>query len=309
MEVFGMRKRVYVYIDYGKKKPSLALVNDSNEPIEFTDIGTLLTTIKSRLALKSRPEFNFVLESGAPKASFLYPLTEIGNVYTIRGKSIKDYRVSKKIKKTDTNDVFLIREYYQLHPEEFRKEEKEDLSLFIEFTKYRFFTKELVRMQNMLKAYKEEFGSIDSVLLSLHNELAARKEEITKGILKKFPYLKKDCKEIELKGLGPILLGQYLAFAHPKRFPTLTAWLRYLGLRAEKKYKKPELGFVKGNIRKNRFGGLNYYLARQLKRNYPAEFSQLEEDMKKRFNTAIQMRALNRLVTIKLKKVYHYYKR
>jgi hypothetical protein len=105
------------------------------------------------------------------------------------------------------------------------------------------------------------------------------------------------------------LLGQYLAFAHPKRFPTLTAWLRYLGLRAEKRYKKPELGFVKGNIRKNRFGGLNYYLARQFKINDKSLYSKLEEDMKKRFNTAIPMRALNRLVTIKLKRVYHYYKR
>jgi hypothetical protein len=307
-----MKKKVFVYIDYGKKKPSLALVNDSNEPIEFEDISTLLTKIKSMLALRSRPEFNFVLESGAPKASFLYPLTEIGNVYTIQGKSIKDYRVAKKVKKTDTNDVFLIREYYQLHPGEFRREEKEDLSLFIEFTKYRYITKELVRIENVLKAYKQEFGSEDPLFLSWRNELATRKEEMTKEILKKFPFLKKDTKEFKkkgLKGLGPILLGQYLAFAHPKRFPTLTAWLRYLGLRAEKKYKKPELGFVKGNIRKNRFGGLNYYLARQFKINDKSLYSKLEEDMKKRFNTAIPMRALNRLVTIKLKRVYHYYKR
>ena len=263
--------------------------------------------------IQSDHSLNFFLEAGAPKVLFLYPLLDVGNVYLVPGKKIKSYREEKKIEKTDKNDVELIKEYYLKYPSEFIKLEKEQLELAIIFSKYNYLTKELVRLKNSESAFGKEFGEKNILFENIIKELEKEKNKIIKSSLKS---LIQHCKKIGIKGLGPVLLGQYLAFADPRRFHSLSAWRNYLGLSASKRYKDPSKGFYKKNLVKNPFGGLNYQFGMSLLKSKDPLYYKLKEDMLKRFpenkkrgyKMMIYMKVMNRLVSIRLKGVYEYFK-
>lgn len=315
-------RMVSVFIDWGRKKKSVGLVENSGGEIksdnlfQFSTIKELHSKIKSCQEVKSIHIVNFFLETGAPKVHFLYPLCDIGNVYLVPGKRIKDLREERKISKSDINDVFLIRDYYKEHPEHFHKIEKEDLDLAIAVSKYDYITKEMVRLENAASAFKKEFGKENELFLKLLEELKPAKEKLEREIKKQFPYLTKHCQAIGIKGLGEITLARYLARAHPKRFPSLSSWLGYMFLKAYKKYKNPSLGYKKDNINKSSFGGLHYNFASSLIKQKDPEYEKIRADLEKKFpNTGkknykaeIYAKTINRLVTRRLKEVWKYFK-
>lgn len=313
---------VSVFIDWGRKKKSVGLVENSRGEIksgisfQFSTIKELRSKIKSYPEVKSTHMANFFLETGAPKVHFLYPLCDIGNVYLVPGKRIKDLREERKIPKSDVNDVFLIRDYYKEHPEHFHKIEKEDLDLAIAVSKYDYITKEMVRLENAENAFKKEFGKENELFLKLLEELKPAKEKLEREIKKQFPYLTKHCQAIGIKGLGEITLARYLARAHPKRFPSLSSWLGYMFLKAYKKYKNPALGYKKDNINKSSFGGLHYVFAKNLRMAKDPLYKKIHADLEKKFpdtgkknyGAELNARTMNRLVTIRLKQIWQYFK-
>ena len=308
-----------IYIDWALKKKSQAIVEESGEVlkseliVEFSTIEELLSKIKSDFTIQSRIFLNFLLETGAPKLAFLYPLIESGNVYLVSGQRIKEYRLSKGLEKTDENDVKLIREYFLKYPEKFIKLEKEQLELTIAFSKYDYLTKELVRLKNSEQAFEKEFGMKNILFQRMIKEIEGERKSIILPFIKS---LKKYCIEIKIKGLGPIILGQYLAFSSHIKFHSLSAWREYLGLTAHSKYKDPTKGFIKGNIKKSPFGGLNYQFAISLMKSKDLLYSKIKDDLKLRFpdnkkkgyKMMIHSKTLNRVVSIRLKKVYDYFK-
>jgi len=311
-------KSIDIFIDWAIKKKCQAVVEDSimtfksNNILEFSTIEELLSKIKSEKDFQSGNKLNFFLETGAPKLEFLYPLIEEGNVYLVSGKDIKEYRLSIGLEKTDKNDVNLIREYFSKYPEKFIKLEKEQLELTIAFSKYNYLTKELVRLKNNEQAFEKEFGMKNILFQRMIKEIEGERKSIILPFIKS---LKKYCIEIKIKGLGPIILGQYLAFSSPIKFHSLSAWREYLGLTAHSKYKDPTKGYAKGNIKKSPFGGLNYQFAQSLLYAKDPLYSKIKNDLelrfpdnkKKGYKMMIHSKTLNRIVSIRLKQVYEYF--
>lgn len=82
-----------------------------------------------------------------------------------------------------------------------------------------------VMLQNWKTSYEKEFGQnpIDVGL----KEISDRKEDIMEVVKS---IIKSDLEKVKhIKGLGVRYLGGLLAYAHPKRFPSLRRFLSYCG--------------------------------------------------------------------------------
>jgi len=287
-----------------RSKQIVVLVNDEEKFRKFQTLDDLLSWIESILGFKSNLMINFILERGSPRVSFKYKLAELGNVFEIPGKEVKDLRELKGLKKSDENDVLVLRELWNKDPNKFHKTEKEELWLRIQAKKYIHLDKDIVRLKNSNEAFKREYGEdfyLDEIK-SLENKKKLLLNEVN-------PILRPILKEVNLKGLGPALMLQILALGDPRRFKSLSAFLAYWGLMASRRYKDPSKGYKKGNlINKGIRGKIIYQLGDCLVKQNDPLYKKLKEDIKERFPSdskkAIDMKARNRLVTIRMKQIF-----
>jgi transposase len=98
-----------------------------------------------------------------------------------------------------------------------------ELSLLVR--QYDYLTKMSVAIENYLSAFKREFG-VNPIKVDT-SELEAKRRELVKQINE---LVKSNAEKTQhLKGVGGLLLAKLLAYAHPKRFPSLRKFLAYCG--------------------------------------------------------------------------------
>jgi len=158
----------------------------------------------------------------------------------------------------------------------------------------------IVMFKNWRTSYEKEFGDspIDLPLDDLLEKKKALREEIL-GMNKHREQLFS-----HVKGIGGISLARLVAYAHPRRFPTLQRFLIYCGLtglfketmRANRKAKSA-LYMMANNVITNRdekYYSLYLKIKKDLKSKYP-------NDSKGR----LEMRVRNRIATFIAKEVWY----
>ncbi|MEM2260829.1 MAG: transposase [Ignisphaera sp.] len=335
-----------IAIDYGGRqgKPHIAIVEGIDEPIEFYEVEELFEEIASKLEgsitvqdefkLKDNPSslatpeedskkskgesnqfnknFNFFLESSVSKHGFAYLLAEKGQVYVIDGIVVKEYREKENIKKTDLNDAQIIFKLSKERPDLFRPLKIEDLRLKFLAKKLSNITKDIVRLEHRILAYKREFGMTDKNT----EEFLKIKEREKYQVLKELEPLVKDIVErINLPEFGPICVAMMLAHnVNPEEVPSLSKFKAMLQLIDATRYKDPKKGYSKDNILKMRSllkGVLFNFAKNSIKEKYPLRrqlYEKFKQDLaKNKGSTGMQlhMQALNRLLTMLMKIVYY----
>ncbi len=169
-----------------------------------------------------------LVEIGCPKGK-LYQYAEKCKVLLIDGKETDKAR---KGKKTHKEDAITILRLYDEKPKLFKKltvKDKEELERIKQFKIYMRVTKTLAGIKNIQKAQQREYGEEVKDIKGQIKDLEKRKKDLLKPLEKWIkPYLEK---VDDIKGLGPRYLIEILLFANPKKFPCLSAYLKYCGFK------------------------------------------------------------------------------
>lgn len=163
----------------------------------------------------------------------------------------------------------------------------------------------LVKLSVMFKnwkwAYKREFGQLIDISLN-EEEIEAQKKKVINGL--KVLLLDKKEKTKHIKGLGIRYLAGMLAYADPKRFPTVGRYLYYCGYtkasKLTKKYSRKVCSLVYQIVncmikaKDERY----YHLYLKIKQEQAAEFPKFKK----------HRIAINRVGTLFLKEFYNLFK-
>jgi len=205
------------------------------------------------------------LESGF-SSRIIYSLLDRGiKVYRANSASINDFRTDLGFgdKGSDLDDAHLIQAAYEAKPDlfiEMEKPDESDRELRKLYTMYRQITRDITRFKNIISSHNWEYGTEKG-----YNGAVEVLEVTKKDILKQMiPYIKEDLssfkEETGIKGIGPALMAQLLAVAHPKNFSSLSKYLAYVGCKASTFYKTFENGKGSGRGRFNRDASQTGYL-------------------------------------------------
>lgn len=204
-----------IFVDWAVTKPHVILVDDK------------ITKISTNEFLKLGGGHKIFMETGCPN-TFLLQLKRQGNeIYQIDSQLISRKREELGIKKSDKNDVKIIRE---LVKENGFKEADLEISVLTELMRrYEKIVKISKMLQNQYKAYVREFGDtrgleqIKSFVKTFECEKIRILDEVRPLITDKLD------KVNHIKGLGVRYLAGILAYAHPRGFPSLCNFLSYCG--------------------------------------------------------------------------------
>lgn len=235
------------FVDWARSK-AVMVVDESGNVREMT--------AKEMITEGDKPAFSegdeIYLETGF-SAKVMYRLLDGGCVvHRVPGRKIKELRSGKE--KTDIDDAFLIKQAYEEYPEWFSVVEKpsgSERKLRRLYTMYRQVTRDIVRFKNIAQGHEWEFDIKGDVA---YGDAIKNLETLKKDVFKQMkPFVKEELRRFRklkgIKGIGPMLLAQLLAIAHPRNFETLSKYLAYCGCKASTFYKEfdPETG--KGNGR------------------------------------------------------------
>ena len=255
------------------------------------------TTAMTPDELLELPETDIVVEDSCPFKLLLRLLKAGKAVSTIPGQEVAGLRKERGLDKSDEVDAQLI---YELAPK------AQPLSLDSHEVKlkeiyYRFISYQKTRivLENQLRAFRQTFGGQADLGFTIATEAIAAQEHSYLERLKKFiPRPPQPLAKI--KGLGDRLWAGLLVVAHPKRFPTLGAYLRFCGLKQGNRY--------------NRHARMLYYLlAKEVVMQKDKEFYPLYQKMKADLGERnpewkkghLDKAARNRVATMIAKRVYN----
>jgi hypothetical protein len=171
--------------------------------------------------------------------------------------------------------------------------------LTLKMRQYDKLVKVSVMMKNWRTSYEKEFGC-NPIDIGLEQILNKKKELLKDAKV----LIKNDLKKVKhIKGLGIRHLAGLLAYAHPKKFPSLRKYLFYCG-------------FKDGSVATGRYSRKVHSLVHQIvvslirckdDRYYPL-YKQIKDDLGRRFSgyskAKIDGMARNRVGTYFLKEVY-----
>lgn len=257
-----------VFIDWSINKGYLALTNNN---------GT--NEIQNLKILDFPPNTEVYIESGCPK-KLLYDLIDKGcKIFVVQGKEVAKLREKLKIKKTDKNDVKLIKRLHKENPVLFKKLEKsnvKEIKIKYLMGKYEILTKITTGFKNRTRYAEKEFGKLD--FLTLHiNALEKEKIKIIKLVE---PLIQEEISKISIRGIGNTSIAKVLGQKHPKHFKTLSRWLAYCG------YKGHVLNhYQKGKGKRPNYimKSLFYWMAEETMKHRTPFYRELYDKCKERF--------------------------
>lgn len=163
---------------------------------------------------------------------------------------------------------------------------------------YHKYTKLLVSLKNWKTAWKKDFEDLEDKKLDEWIEDLQYKR---KSLLKEAEAIMGEEGELHKRwrGIGVRHIAYLLAFAHPKRFPSLRKFLYYCGYKGE----------AKKNKNYSRIAcGTGYLIAESFVRHKNEIYYPLYLEIKKSFETEkpiiAHRKALNRIITLWLKEFY-----
>ena len=262
-------------IDFGILKRNEFIIDENKKQVEELDLK------KDDIVLT---------EIGCPKGK-LYQYAEKCKVFLIDGKETDKAR---KKKKTHKEDALTILRLYKEKPKLFKRltvKDKEELERIKQFKIYLRVTKTLAGIKNIQKAQQREYGEELDDIKDQIKQLEKRKKELLKPLeLWVKPYLKQ---VKDIKGLGPRYLIEILLFANPKKFPCLSAYLKYCGFKGVCKethkfnrnvksaYYMVVDGIIKHRNHNKNNGETNINLKTKYKVNSPLSFGNMYDKFKK----------------------------
>lgn len=183
-----------------------------------------------------------------------------------------------------------------------------DDELTLVMRQYNAYIKMGTGLKNRAAAWQKDFGELK---LPLYNEFLGSVAGEKKTLLKEAKLVMgKEYADLEKKwkGIGPVIVAQLLAFAHPKRFPSLRKFLYYCGRKEQAKKNKnysriasatafqAASGLIKGKNEEYR------PIYDEIKESLTERYADLERKGKK---AMVNGMTLNRLSTLWLKDFYH----
>ncbi len=209
----GSENRMRYAIDFGILNRNEFIVDEKGKQIKELDL---------------KKEDIVLVEIGCPKGK-LYQYAEKCKVLLIDGKETDKAR---KGKKTHKEDALTILRLHNEKPKLFKKlnvKDKEELERIKQFKIYMWVTKTLAGIKNIQKAHQREYGEELKVINKQIKELEKNKKALLKPLEK---WIKPQLEQVDdIKGLGPRYLIEILLFANPKKFPCLSAYLKYCGFK------------------------------------------------------------------------------
>lgn len=208
-----------VYIDFGVRKPHAVLVGDARQPIFLNDLQALgLSRCK------------VFIEAGCP-TELLKGILEDNDVFVVPGDRVRRFREAIGLRKTDSNDAFSLRDLARQENGRFRQLAHRDSNEIDNQNRYAYYCQVsalIASLKNRQHAFKTEFGVGLPELNTILSDLGKVKESAATC----FQRFEKDARTFGVRGAGPRYIGGILIKAAPRRFPSLSAYLRYCGLKA-----------------------------------------------------------------------------
>jgi hypothetical protein len=151
-------------------------------------------------------------------------------IFVISGQETKKLEREKHLEHTDNNSALLVQELAKTHPELFKELtalDQSELKRNYIVGKYRQYTQIIVGLKNRQHAIEKEYGLSEGFSTAIKN-LESDKYSQIKTVL---PYIAAEREALkDVPGLGPAYIAQICALAHPARFTSVNAYLKYLGL-------------------------------------------------------------------------------
>ncbi len=230
-----------------------------------------------------KPKFKstdtILIETGCPKYNILKNNCKI---LVVDAAKIKEFRDKNKVEKSHENDAKLILEFYKKYPKQFKlltQKEKKELELLIKFKHYETIMKQTARMKNINWAAKNEYGT-KSIFVKALEEGEEGKKQLMKEFTKHFK--KQLTKVNDIKGIGIRYLAGILLYAHPRRFPCISAYLAYCGYKGSRVKKKGQQAKYHHNV-KSMYNQIVDGVIKNHKRQPNAKFCKMYVDFKKQF--------------------------
>ncbi len=279
-----------VFVDFGVRKAHAVLIGRSRQVVFVHNL--------SELQLHG---CRIYLERGCPKHR-LYGVSGTNRIFLIDGHTVKTYRDGVGLSKTDSNDVFIIRELATKQPSAFRelsRPEREELVDLMAYAYYCKLTSLIASLKNRQRAFVAEFGEnlpqLDSTVLELEKQ-----KKHASGFFAKFA---DRAERLGIRGLGPRYLAGIWIRAHPTRFRSLSAYLSYCGLKGWS---------VKSGRYSRHVRGLFHQFATSVVMQKDPEFyglyRRVKRDLALRFpgypRSRIEGMTKNRLATFLAKRIY-----
>jgi len=180
---------------------------------------------------EAHPEDEVYLETGCPKYAMIELIKEGWSIFMADGKKVKAVRDRDfpGEEKTDELDACCIQILFHENPEVFKEFTRPEQFVFMRdqtMAKYEAVTKELVGQKNRRHAFIKEFGNGDIYDVSI-TQMEVEKKSLLKVVK---PLVKTELGLVDhIKGVGPALVARILAMAHPNKFKSKSAYLKYLG--------------------------------------------------------------------------------
>jgi len=209
-----------IFLDFGIRKPHTVLVGRSNRPRFVHDLRTL-----------GLRHCRIYIEEGCPRNE-LYGILGENRILTVDGKVVKALRTSSGKPKSDVNDAFLLRRLATESPEAFREMtalEAEELADEMVYSYYRRVTAVMASLKNHNWSFQRQFGEPSAQVGAAIRALRREKRRVERY----FRPMQPQVRAIGIRGLGVITFAAVRVKANPKRFRSLSAYLRYCGLRGE----------------------------------------------------------------------------
>lgn len=289
------------YIDWGWKKNHTVYTENEIKKLDTKELLQLPISV-------------VYMERGVPYGLIHQLRLKNCRVFLIDGKYVKERRMG--VKKTDALDVTLIKLLESEHPELFvevaEKDDKE-IKLKALSSQYRRYTKALARLKQQKQSYEKEFGVGDDSFDSSIEMFESKKKETLKAMT---PLITEELGILKphVKGLGSTILAELLAEANPRKFPSLSSYLKYCGYKASVYYKNPEKGFIAENFKKHyniKAHTLAWMITKQCiltKGDFYSLYKKFKNDIKNHEPNlnigVIHRKSLNRVSTYILKIIY-----
>jgi len=211
-------------IDWAHKTDGLVILNENEKQFKIENFEP------------DKEKDILLIETGFPKYKF-FELCK--NIFVISGKKVKAYNEENNIEKTHLNDAKAIMALYKKDKEQFKEfteKDKTETELLQKYKLYEKLTKDITRMKNMNIAIKREYGVESENYQGAIKLLEKEKAHIISRLAKHF---KEESKKLEhIKGVGNKIIVCQLLYAHPRKFPNITAYLRYSGCKSESFWKE-----------------------------------------------------------------------
>lgn len=279
-----------IYVDFGVTKPHAVLTERSRRPSLVDDLGSL-----------GLRDARVYLEEGRPRMK-LAKIAEDNRLFVIDGRIVKEFRKANAVVKSDADDAAIIRELARQTPDAFRELDPREKREIVGHTAYGYYchlTGLIATLKNRQKAFEREFGSslpqIDAALRTLERE--------KKVAMQFFSKYSTQVKRLDIRGMGPRILGGILLKASPARFPSLSAYLGYCGLKGHA---------ISGGRYSRHVRALYHQLATSTIMHKDPEFyglyQKVKGNLRERFpdysGTRIEGMTKNRLATFLAKRVF-----